>query len=48
MKEVMREEEEGVNEDYIFKFLDHYVYKPMEKGFEGAIQCQSNLHETQL
>ena len=29
MKKLVREDEEGVYEDYIFKFLDHYVCKPM-------------------
>lgn len=38
-KKAMREVEEEVDEDYIYKFIDHYVYKTMERGFKDAIQC---------
>lgn len=37
LKEAVREDEEEVDDDYLFKFLDHYVCKPMKKEFEDII-----------
>ncbi|KAA0051346.1 hypothetical protein E5676_scaffold419G00410 [Cucumis melo var. makuwa] len=36
-KSVRKKEEEEVDGDYIFKFMNHYIYKPMDKGFEDVI-----------
>lgn len=48
MKEVVREDEEEVDENYNLKFIDDYVCKPMNNGFEDVIQCKSNLQEMHL
>ncbi|KAA0054903.1 hypothetical protein E5676_scaffold1163G00070 [Cucumis melo var. makuwa] len=47
-KEMVIEYEEEYYEDYVFKFLDHYVCKLMERGFENVIQCQRTLQEMHL
>lgn len=39
---------EEVDEDYILKFMDEGICKPMEKAFEDMIQCQHVLQETQF
>lgn len=45
----MREtNKDTVAKDYLFKFMDHHICKPMKKGFEDLIQCQSNTQEMQL
>ncbi|KAA0049656.1 hypothetical protein E5676_scaffold368G00010 [Cucumis melo var. makuwa] len=43
----MKEEEE-VDAYYVFKFIDKFICKPLERGFEDTFQCQSNLQEMQL
>lgn len=47
MKEAMKEAEE-VDADYVFKFMDEFICKPLKRGFEDMFQCQSNLQEMQL
>ncbi|KAA0062630.1 hypothetical protein E6C27_scaffold79G001410 [Cucumis melo var. makuwa] len=47
LKEAMKEEEE-VDANYVFKFMDEFICKPLERGFEDIFQCQSNLQEMQL
>lgn len=47
-KETMKEDEKVVYEDYIFKLIDHYICKPMDRGFEDVIQCQRNFQEIHL
>lgn len=34
MTEDVRKDEEEVDENYVFKLVDHYVCKPMEKGLK--------------
>ena len=46
LKKVVREEE--VDANYFFKFMDDYICKPLERGFEDIVQCQSNLQEIQM
>ena len=45
---MVKKDEEEVDEDYIFKFIGHYICKPIERGFEDVIQCQSNLQKMHL
>ncbi|KAA0032726.1 drebrin-like [Cucumis melo var. makuwa] len=45
LKEAEREDEKEVDEYFIFKFMDHYICMPVEKGFEDVIKCQSNHKE---
>lgn len=45
-KEMIRDDEDG--EDYVFKFINDYICKPMGNGFEVVFQWQSNLQEMQL
>ena len=42
LKEVMREDEE-VDVDYVFKFMDEFIRKPLERGFEDMFQCRKKL-----
>uniref|UniRef100_A0A9I9E7V8 Uncharacterized protein n=1 Tax=Cucumis melo TaxID=3656 RepID=A0A9I9E7V8_CUCME len=44
----MRGEEDEVDEDYIFKFMDNFICKPLENEIEDIIQFQSNLQEIHL
>ncbi|TYJ96034.1 hypothetical protein E5676_scaffold2612G00500 [Cucumis melo var. makuwa] len=37
LKKVVREEE--VDANYFFKFMDDYICKPLERGFEDIVQC---------
>lgn len=48
LKKATREDEEETDQGYILKFMDHYICKQMEKGFEDIVQWQSNLQEMQL
>ena len=47
-KEAIRGNEEEVNKDYIFIFMDEFIRKPMKNQIEDIIQCQRNLQEMHL
>ena len=47
-KEAIRGNEEEVNKDYIFIFMDEFICKPMKNQIEDIIQCQRNLQEMHL
>lgn len=38
-KEAVREDKDNVDEEYIFKFIDNFVCKLMERRFEDVTQC---------
>ena len=49
LHEVQKEtNEEDIDKDYIFKFMDESICKSMKRGFQDMIQCQNILQETQL
>ena len=44
----IRRGQDKVDEDYIFKFMDNFICKPLKSGIEDIIQCQSNLQDMYL